>query len=501
MLQVENLRVGYGASIAVDGVSFQVQRGEALGLVGESGCGKSSIARAVMGLLPSNGWHTGQVHKEGKIGWIFQDPMTRLNPLLTMAQHGIETLKANFPRISVRTAKQKFAEMLALVRLDPRCAHQYAHELSGGQRQRVMIALTLLLDPQVLIADEPATSLDSMVAHEILGELARLRTDRGLALILISHDLGLVGRYCDRVAVMCEGLIVEMGNTADILAQPQHPYSAYLVNSAIRWGDRHQSPKETSAPLLVVQDLRKTYHVGWGKRVVAVDGVHLTLHDRETLAVIGGSGSGKSTTARLILQLIPADGGSIRFQGQELRGLPPAQLRKIRPHLQMIFQDPKACFHPYLSILDSVADVLLFHQLAVDRFHAHQEALAMLDRVGVSPSLSRRFPKELSGGQLQRSAIARALTLKPQLLICDEPVSMLDAPIQRQVLELLLELQEELGLSYLFISHDLAVAQFMDDRVAVMHKGQIVEEGTVDQVVNAPAHPYTRALLASYGRN
>lgn len=498
MLQVENLRVGYGESIAVDGVNFRVQRGEALGLVGESGCGKSTIAKALLGLLPDNGWQTGEVQREGKIGWIFQDPMTRLNPLLTVADHGLETLKAHFPQISPRSAKQKFYEMLALVRLAPRCGQQYPHQLSGGQRQRVMIALTLLFEPQLLIADEPATSLDVEVAQEILAELTRLRLDRGLALILISHDLGLVGHYCDRLAVMSEGLIVEMGETIELLTRPRHPYSQYLVGAGIRWGDRHDSSPHSEVPLLVVQNLTKTYDLGWRKKITAVDRLSFSLHGGETLGLIGASGSGKSTTARLILQLLPADQGSIRFRGQELRNLAHSRLKKVRPYLQMIFQDPRACFHPYLSVLDSTADVLLFHQLVPDRAHAHQQALAILDRMGISPSLSRRFPKELSGGQLQRSAIARALILKPQVLICDEPVSMLDAPIQRQVLELLLELQKELRLSYLFITHDLAVAQFMADRLAVMYQGQIVEEGATGQVIEQPTHAYTRSLFNSY---
>jgi peptide/nickel transport system ATP-binding protein len=499
-LEVADLTVSYGEAIAVEGASFSLARGEALGLVGESGCGKSTIAKALVGILPDYCQIEGQIVQRGKIGLIFQDPMTRLNPLLTVMEHGMETLRSHYPKISHHSAQQKVKEVLAMLHLDPRCANQYPHELSGGMRQRVMIALTLLFDPEVLVADEPTTSLDITVACDILTQLSRLRHERQMGLILISHDLGLVAKYCDRLAVMQDGVIVETGAVAQVINRPQHPYTQYLLNSVIRFGEvrPQQEQIQSDRPLLAVSDLCKTYHFNWWQKICAVDHLQFQVYAGETVGIIGESGSGKSTTARLLLRLIRADRGSIRFAGQELTTLSPSAMRRLRPQLQMIFQDPRACFHPYLPVLDSVADALRVHGLAKDAQSAYGQAQEMLERVGIAPSLAKRLPRELSGGQLQRAAIARALILKPRLLICDEPVSMLDATIQRQVLELLLELQSTFQLTYLFITHDLAVAQFLCDRLLVMHQGKIVEQGSTAQIFNNPQHPYTQALIASY---
>lgn len=501
-LEVADLTVSYGEAIAVDQVSLSLAKGEALGLVGESGCGKSTIARALVRILPDYCYIEGQIVQGGKIGLIFQDPMTRLNPLLTVMQHGIETLRSHYPRISTHSAQSKVREVLAMLQLDPRCANQYPHELSGGMRQRVMIALTLLFDPEVLVADEPTTSLDITVACEILEELTRLRHERQMGLLLISHDLGLIAKYCDRLAVMQDGVIVETGTVAEVIARPQHPYTQYLLSSVIRFGEARPCASfdhtPSDRPLLTVSDLCKTYHLNWWQKIRAVDHLHFQVFAGETVGIIGESGSGKSTTARLILRLIKADQGSIRFADQELTSLSQRAMRRLRPQLQMIFQDPRACFHPYLPVIDSVADALRVHGLANNRQSAYAQAQEMLERVGISPSLAKRLPKELSGGQLQRAAIARALILKPRLLICDEPVSMLDATIQRQVLELLIELQKTFQLTYLFITHDLAVAQFMCDRLLVMRQGKIVEQGSTAQIFNNPQHPYTQTLIASY---
>jgi len=303
---------------------------------------------------------------------------------------------------------------------------------------------------------------------------------------------------------MQDGVIVEMGVVAEVIARPQHPYTQYLLSSVIHF--REDSPcdvvklerESSDRPLLAVSDLSKTYQLNWWQKICAVDRINFQVYAGETVGIIGESGSGKSTTARLILRLIRADHGSIRFAGQELTTLSQNAMRRLRPQLQMIFQDPRACFHPYLSVLDSVADALLAHGLAKNTQTAYGQALEMLERVSIAPSLAKRLPKELSGGQLQRAAIARALILKPRLLICDEPVSMLDATIQRQVLELLIELQKTLQLTYLFITHDLAVAQFMCDRLLVMRQGKIVEQGSAAQIFGNPQHPYTQALIASY---
>ncbi len=499
-LEVADLTISYGEAIAVDQVCLSLARGEALGLVGESGCGKSTIAKALVRILPHSCQVEGQIVQQGKIGLIFQDPMTRLNPLLTVMQHGIETLRSHYPRISRQSAKRRVREVLAMLQLDPRCAEQYPHELSGGMRQRVMIALTLLFDPEVLVADEPTTSLDITVACEILAQLTRLRHERQMGLILISHDLGLVAQYCDRLAVMQYGVIVETGAVAEVIARPQHPYTQYLLSSVIRFGETRPSstPTASDRPLLAVSDLCKTYHRNWWQKIRAVDHIDFQVFTGETVGIIGESGSGKSTTARLILRLINPDQGSICFAGQELTSLSQSAMRRLRPQLQMIFQDPRACFHPYLPVIESVADALRVHGLAKNPQCAYGEALEMLERVGISPSLAKRLPKELSGGQLQRAAIARALILKPRLLICDEPVSMLDATIQRQVLELLCELQSSLQLTYLFITHDLAVAQFMCDRLLVMRQGRIVEQGSTAEIFHTPQHPYTQTLIASY---
>ncbi|MFN3927096.1 MAG: ABC transporter ATP-binding protein [Pseudanabaenaceae cyanobacterium] len=495
MLRVENLTVSYGDRPAVAGVDLHLGEGEALGLVGESGCGKSTIARAILKLLPANSTMTGQVSAAGKIGLIFQDPMTRLNPVLTIKSQAWETIYAHYPHLSAKQAEARWKAVLEAMHLPSHCQHQYPHQLSGGQRQRVMIALTLLLEPLVLIADEPTTSLDITVAQEILTELHQLRRERGMGLILISHDLGLVAKYCDRLAVMHQGRIVEIGSVASILKHPQQTYTQYLLRSVIHWGEQHQVEPKPEV-LLSVRHLSKTYHLGWHRHIKAVDDLSFQVQTGASLGIIGESGSGKSTTARLILRLIPADGGAIVFDGIELMSLTLGQFHHFRRHLQMICQDPRASFHPHLSILESVSDALLAHGVPAQQ--ARTQSLEMLARVGIDLALAQRYPRALSGGQLQRCAIARALVLQPKLLICDEPVSMLDATIQRQVLELLLELQREFQLTYIFITHDLAVAQFFCSHLAVMQRGKIVEQGTTNTVFQTPQHPYTQTLLTSF---
>ncbi|AFY70810.1 Nickel-transporting ATPase, Phosphonate-transporting ATPase [Thalassoporum mexicanum PCC 7367] len=569
LLTVDALTIQYVGSAlpAVEGVSLSIGSGESLGLVGESGCGKSTLGRSLIQLLPAGSQVEGRLdfgkdisldliqplseqwlqHWRGeKIALIFQDPMTRLNPLMTIEAHGLEVLRSHLPKLSSRQAKQKLYETLATVRIDPKRANQYPHEFSGGMRQRVAIALALLLDPALLIADEPTTSLDVTVAAEILQELTELRQQRQMGLLLITHDLGLVAKYCDRIAVMYDGAIVETGLTKQILAQPQHPYTQQLLNSVIHFdvpyfepstskgtadsaNDRESAqdfkatktkeiirePKSEQGdrptlPLLEVKQLTKHFMVGANFLarladrsagvVKAVDRINFKIWPGEIMGLIGESGSGKSTTGRAILQLIRPDSGSVKLNGTELTKLRGGKLRKLRSQMQMIFQDPRACLNPRMNVFRSVADPLLIHQRVANLQAAREPVFDILAKVGLDSSFADRLPRDLSGGQLQRVAIARALITQPSFIICDEPVSMLDATIQAQTLELMRALKEEFKLTYLFITHDLAVANFFCDRIAVMQQGKIVEQGKTNQVLYAPQHPYTRSLLNSVPR-
>jgi peptide/nickel transport system ATP-binding protein len=568
LLEVENLTVRYGdAEPAVDRVTFHLQAGEALGLIGESGCGKSTIGRSLIKLLPKYASTEGTICVDGeaiaekkdgtwrgeKVGLIFQDPMTRLDPLMSIEAHGLEVLASHYPKLSAQSAKQRLNDALKAVRIDPSRAKQYPHEFSGGMRQRVAIALSLLLNPVLLIADEPTTSLDVTVATDILKELTELRKSRSMGLLLVTHDLGMVAEYCDRIAVMYNGVIVETGSVEEIFRSPQHPYTQSLLASVLHFHpeelssiqdiqdiseaqnqgglevipegvqQENQDYEETNAGdkvkviqksiprvILYVNNLKKHYVTGGNllTRLVdpsiglvkAVDGVDLEIVSGETFGIIGESGSGKSTTGRAILQLLKPDRGSVRFNSVELTRLKGEQLRQMRSQMQMIFQDPRACFSPYMTVFHSVADPLLIHKLAPNLESAREKVYAILEKVGLNSQLAERYPSDLSGGQLQRVAIARALITNPKLVICDEPVSMLDASIQSQVLQLMRDLKQEFKLTYIFITHDLAVAQFFCDRIAVMRGGKIVEQGSTVEVLTNPRHEYTKALIASIPR-
>jgi peptide/nickel transport system ATP-binding protein len=519
---------------AVDGVSFSLKAGEILGFVGESGCGKSTLGRASMRLLPLSSRVEGQVLFEGRsvfdlnpaqlrsfrgevVALVFQDPMTRLDPLMTIGEHCVETLRAHQPQLSRGQAKEKAIATLEAVRIPASRWGQYPHEFSGGMRQRVAIALALLLDPKLIIADEPTTSLDVTVASEILQELTRLCQERNLALMLISHDLAMVGEYCDRVAVMNDGQIVEMGDTQSILFHPQHDYTRSLLHSALHVqvedGETGRRGEESKieiipTPLLKVTNLTQHYTLetsflqhllGQEKQIIkAVDGVSFELYPGEVFGLVGESGCGKSTLSRTILQLVHPTSGTVEFQGTDLTQLSGTELRAMRRHLQMIFQDPLACLNPLMPLGESIADPLLIHKLATPA-EAKKQVEQMLERVGLTPVVNyyHRYPRELSGGQQQRVAIARALITRPQLVICDEPVSMLDATVQSQVLELMKSLQQDFNLTYLFITHDLWVARFFCDRIAVMKAGQIVESGHTNEIFSNPQHDYTQKLLTS----
>ncbi|MGL5133777.1 MAG: dipeptide ABC transporter ATP-binding protein [Planktothrix sp.] len=539
LFDVEHLRVAYPhsrtpQSWAVDDVCFSLQPGERLGLVGESGCGKSTIGRAVMRLLPSTSEIEGQVRFEGQpvfgmdekrlqkfrgeaVALVFQDPMTRLDPLMTIGNHCLETLKAHRPQLSNSQAKNKALEVLELVKIPANRWSQYPHEFSGGMRQRVAIALALLLDPKLIVADEPTTSLDVTVSAQILQELTRLCEQRGTAILLISHDLAMVGEYCDRIAVMYQGKMVETGASETVFQNPQHPYTQSLLKSALHLQDIEnkqaaptlETPVSAAKPLLSIKDLQQHYTLEPGfiqqlfskqktSVIKAVDGINLELYPGEILGLVGESGCGKSTLSRTILQLIRATHGSVEFLGTDLTKLSSEQVRKYRRQMQMVFQDPNACLNPMMTVGESIADPLFIHKLATPE-EAKTQVLAMLERVGLTPATEyyQRYGGELSGGQQQRVAIARALMTRPQLLICDEPVSMLDASIQAQVLDLMLELKAEFNLTYLFITHDLWVARFLCDRIAVMNGGKIVELGETESIFTNPQHPYTQTLLSA----
>ncbi|MCU0536681.1 MAG: ABC transporter ATP-binding protein [Hydrococcus sp. Prado102] len=529
---VENLRVSYPGSNdwAVDDVSFALNRGEKLGLIGESGCGKSTIGRAAMRLLSPTSRLAGKIKYKGEsvfdfnptqlrqfrgevVALVFQDPMTRLDPLMTIGEHCIETLRAHQPQLSRSQAKNKAIETLEKVKIPVNRWGQYPHEFSGGMRQRVAIALALLLNPKAIVADEPTTSLDVTVASEILQELTRLCDEHEMALLLISHDLAMVGEYCDRIAVMYRGKIVETGSIKSIFHDPQHEYTQSLLKAALHLhgeetegllGTRDQ--KQT--PLLKVKALKQHYTLEGNlleqwfskeKKVIkAVDEIDFELFPGEILGLVGESGCGKSTLSRTILQLIRPTSGIVEFQGEDLTQLSSEQMRQKRRHIQMVFQDPHACLNPLMTIGESIADPLFIHQLATAS-EAKVRVEKMLKRVGLTPveDYYYRYPSDLSGGQQQRVAIARALITQPQLIICDEPVSMLDASVQSQVLELMLELKQEFNLTYLFITHDLWVARFLCDRIAVMNAGKIVEIGETEQIFTNPQHPYTQKLLGA----
>lgn len=555
LFSVENVRIAYpqGQDVreaklhareslvwAVDGVSFQIAPGERLGLVGESGCGKSTLGRAAMQLLPFGSQVEGQIKFAGKsvfnlssddlrrfrgeaIALIFQDPMTRLDPLMTIGEHCLETLIAHQPELTRPQAQEIAIKTLETVKIPAGRWSQYPHEFSGGMRQRVAIALALLLNPKMIVADEPTTSLDVTVSAEILQELTRLCAERDLALLLISHDLAMVGEYCDRIAVMYQGKLVEIGQTEDVLETPQHPYTKSLLQAALHLQaisddpppnqDQSESKTEgqntnpaTPAPLLRLTDLQQ--HYSWetnfiqrwlfsqpGQKIKAVDGINLDLYSGEILGLVGESGCGKSTLSRTVLHLVRPTGGKVEFLGHDLTQLSPTSLRQQRRHMQMVFQDPHACLNPMMTVGQSIADPLLIHKLATPK-EARKQVEQMLDRVGLNPAeFYHRYPAELSGGQQQRVAIARALITQPQLVICDEPVSMLDASVQTQVLDLMLDLKQEFDLTYLFITHDLWVARFFCDRIAVMNSGKIVEIGQTEEIFTNPQHPYTKTLL------
>ena len=540
LLSVQNLWVTYPQSAssqqltnAIENVSFQLAAGEKIGFVGESGCGKSTLGKAIMRLLPDRTRIQGQILFNGQsvpdmnpeqirkfrgesVGLIFQDPMSRLDPLMSIGKHCLETLQAHQPTLTKQAAKQRVLDTLATVKIPEQRWNQYPHEFSGGMRQRVAIALALLLDPQLLIADEPTTSLDVRVSAEILRELTDLCQQRGMGLLLISHDLATIGTYCDRIVVMNQGRKEEEGTVDQIFGNPQAAYTQTLLKSALHIQSNDDIDRlvpdlnANRSPMLVLDRLQKYYTIettflqrlftqAKTETIKAVDHIDLELYEGEIFGLVGESGCGKSTLSRTILQLIPATGGKVTFRGKELTSLSPTQIRLNRREMQMIFQDPSAALNPMMTVGQSIADPLIIHQMNDSPTATRTQVLEILERVGLKPAAEYfdRYPNQLSGGQQQRVGIARALITKPKLVICDEPVSMLDATIQAEVLDLMLKLKREDNLTYLFITHDLWLARFLCDRIAVMDRGKIVEMGETKQIFSNPQQTYTQELLAA----
>ena len=516
VLQLEDLVVAYPGSAdpTLDGLTLSLQRGERLALVGPSGCGKSTVARAVLGLLPEGSRSQGRLELLGSdprrlrraalnrlrgeaVGLVFQDPMTRLNPLISIGDHLRDTLSAH----GAQAARAE--ELLQRVGIGPERMNSYPHQFSGGMRQRVAIALAMALQPPLVIADEPTTSLDVAVAGQVMAELTALCQEAGSALLLITHDLAMAGRWCQRMAVMQDGRLLEEASASEVLLQPQQPLTQRLV-AAARQREGGATPQAPATPVVLeLHQLRCWHRLGgwpWQPQWLrSVDGISLRLHAGETLGIVGPSGCGKSTLCRALMGLNPVRGGEVMLQGRDLRRLQGQELRQARQRLQMVFQDPLACLNPAMTVIDAVADPLLIHGLASPG-QAREQARTVLASVGLDASLAQRLPRQLSGGQQQRVAIARALVLQPAVLLCDESVSMLDAEVQAEVLQLLRQLQQQLGVAILFVTHDLGVASGFCHRVVVLDQGRIVEEGPGDVMLQAPAAAITRELVEACPR-
>lgn len=593
MLSVTDLRLGFAAGrrtlLAVDGISFTISRGETFALLGESGCGKSATAQGLMRLLPAAGRIVGgSVSLDGEDllalaeadmrGWrgrrmamIFQEPATSLNPVLTVGRQIGEVLERHLG-LAGAAARERMLDLLRQVGIaDPeRRLDEYPFQLSGGMKQRVMIAIALAGEPELLIADEPTTALDVTVQAQILDLLAKLQVDRGMGMLLITHDLGVVARMAHHIGVMYAGELVEVASREDFFTTPRHPYTQALfaalpevsrrgtalttipgqvpslaaMPAGCRFAERcpqvmpvcrERSPEWREATpghavrchwqgttaaaekspdftvdreipekteLLTVADLKVHFPIRKGilqrtvGHVFAVDGVSLTISPGRTLALVGESGCGKTTVGKALLQLIPPTAGSVRLAGEELVGLRGRRLRAVRRHLQMVFQDPFASLNPRLRIGEIIAEGI-GALAAAPAGQAQAAVRALLQQVGLPDDAVDRYPHEFSGGQRQRIAIARALAVQPELLVCDEPTSALDVSVQAQILNLLKQLQAELGVAYLFITHNFAVVEYLAHDVAVMYLGRIVEQGRAEDVLENPRHPYTQALLSA----
>ncbi|CDZ64098.1 ABC transporter ATP-binding protein [Neorhizobium galegae] len=514
LLEVRNLSVEFhtaaGVVHAVRNISYHLDRGETLAILGESGSGKSVSSAAIMNLIdmPPGRISAGQILLDGKdlltmppqarreangrrIAMIFQDPLSHLNPVYTVGWQIREAMTTH--GMPAEQARSEAVRLLTRVGIpDPEGAMgKYPHEFSGGQRQRVMIAMALALRPDLLIADEPTTALDVTVQAEVLALLKELQRETGMGVLIITHDLGVVAEIADRVVVMEKGELVETGTVRDVYKNPTHPYTKKLIGAAPGKGEMHIA-QLVGEPLLSVRDIRKRYG-----SFDALKGVSFDLRAGETMAIVGESGSGKSTLARVLLRLDEPDAGTAHWKGRDLFQLSPSELYKLRRDLQMVFQDPTQSLNPRMTVFQLVSEAWAIHPDILPKRRWRERVAELLVQVGLSVEHMSRYPHQFSGGQRQRIAIARALALEPQLIVCDEAVSALDVSVQAQVIALLDKLRRDMGISFIFIAHDLPVVRDFADYVMVMQKGEVVEMGTVREIFETPREAYTKALLAA----
>ncbi len=529
VLDIANLAVTFDTPDeeveAVKGISLTIDKGECLGIVGESGSGKSQTFLAAFGLSSQSAIVTGQVKFQGRevltmrrneldgirgrnVAFVFQDPLTALTPHLTIETQMTEVLSHHF-KVNGQVARERAIEWLERVRI-PEATQRlrsYPHELSGGMRQRVMLGMAMMCEPALLIADEPTTALDATVQAQVLDLIEDLRRDTGTAVALITHDMGVIARMAQRVTVMRHGEVVETGSVDEIYARPKADYTRMLLKAVPRIdGDRAQviAPIQEGPPILSVDDVRVYFPIKIDdglfekpKMLRAVDGVSFDLKVGETLGIVGESGCGKSTLARAVVQLLARTAGAVTFLGRNMLPSEKEALRRARQDLQIVFQDPLASLDPRMALGASIAEPLLAFAPHLSRAERDERVKEMMRQVGLDPELINRYPHELSGGQNQRVGVARAMILKPKLVVCDEAVSALDVSIQAQILKLLADLQREFHTSFLFISHDLAVVREISHNVLVLYLGRAVEYGPAEVILRDPRHPYTKALLAA----
>ena len=534
VLSVQDLDVRFatpdGEVHAVKSAGFEIAEGECLGVVGESGSGKSQLFLAAAGLLASNGRATGSVRYRGqellgapqsklnrirgaKITLIFQDPLTCLTPHMRIGDQIVETLRAH-QRIGRREAFERAVAALELVRIPEatRRMSQYPHELSGGMRQRAMIAMATVCGPDLLIADEPTTALDVTVQAQILDIMRELKGRLKTSIVLISHDMGVIAAMADLVQVMRHGVFVESGTAEGIFYRPQHPYTQMLLDAMPRIDTpdrpgrmmpRPLGKREERPTLLTVDDVRVHFPIRAGgiipkyRPLRAVDGVSFVLKEGETLGIVGESGCGKSTLARAVLSLLPKTAGTVLWCGKSLDEKDRNELRKLRKEFQIVFQDPLASLDPRMTVGQSIMEPLRSLEPGLSRAGSLERVRETMEHVGLDPAWINRYPHEFSGGQNQRVGVARAMIVRPKLIICDEAVSALDVSIQAQIIDLILSLQHSFGMSLIFISHDLSVVRQVSHRVMVLYLGRVVELAGRDAIYNDPRHPYTRALISA----
>ncbi|BDZ63424.1 ABC transporter ATP-binding protein [Agromyces mangrovi Wang et al. 2018] len=506
---------------AARGINYTLNPGDVLAIVGESGSGKSTSSMGVLGLLPGNGRATGSAKLSGEeligapvsklrkvrgqgIAVIFQEPMTALNPVYTVGYQIVEALQIHHPNMRRKQATDRAIELLTQVEMpDPQKAFDsFPHQLSGGQRQRAMIAQSMANDPKLLIADEPTTALDVTVQAEILDLMRRLHTELGSAIVLITHDMGVVADLADQVIVMKDGAVVENGSVVDVFNAPKHPYTQALLAAVPHLGtvstdEAEVAQRVESESVLHMSDVVLEYPKrGRVPAFRAVDGVDLEIRRGEVVGLVGESGSGKTTIGRAAIGLLPVHSGEMTVAGRSMVGVSPKELRDIRKDIGIVFQDPGSSLNPRIPVGESIAEPLILAG-EKDKKVVNARVEELLDAVELPRSMRNRYPHELSGGQRQRIGIARALALKPKLLVADEPTSALDVSVQARVLELFTSLQQDLGFGCLFVTHDLGVVDQLADRIAVMHNGKLVEQGTRDQILRNPKDPYTQRLIAA----